>query len=405
MARTTAWRSAALAAVAAVAFACKEQITAPGHCPELCPGDSLVVVDTVLTGIVTTDTSFRGFTRIDFAPLLMVANTDSVEAHPLLRYPPLPQFWFAGTAADTVHLGTIDSVALDIQLNNRDTSVNNTRLLLYRIPVTTKLDSLTTFDSVSAIWAGAPFDSIPIADSLRLATLRRLLPLASITPVQADSFVVQLGLAIRGDSQTIARLLAGDLTGAPPTLRFYVHGAAPRDTFHTVLALTPEFDSYVQNPEPQAPASGIVVGNQTAARSFIRFDIPRYFVDSVNVVRATLLLTPTRAVRGIPGEVTGLIAQPILRYFDGKSVLLQDTSVSGRGSVTVGQTGVVEVEMARVLRLWRGIEPDSLPRAISVRNEIEEFTTVQLDAAGRTAGATAPRLHISFIRPFKFGVP
>ena len=64
MVRTTVWRSAAAAAlITAAAFACKEQVTAPGHCPELCLSDSLTVEDTVLTGIVSSDTSLRGCTR------------------------------------------------------------------------------------------------------------------------------------------------------------------------------------------------------------------------------------------------------------------------------------------------------------------------------------------------------
>jgi hypothetical protein len=123
------------------------------------------------------------------------------------------------------------------------------------------------------------------------------------------------------------------------------------------------------------------------------------------VVRATLLLTPTRPVRGIPGESVSVAAQPILKYFAGKSVLFQDTAVTGLGIVAVGQTTPVEIEIARLLRLWRGVHPDSLPRAVSIRNISEDFTTVQLDAGGKLAGAAAPRLQISYVRPFRFGVP
>jgi hypothetical protein len=403
MARTTAWRSAAVAALAAAAFACKEQVTAPGHCPELCISDSLVVEDTVLTGIVESDTSLRGYTRVDFSSTLSIADTDSLTSWALVRFVALPQRWFP-TATDTVLLGGIDSVTFESRLDYRDTTVHNARLVLYRLPAT--IDTLAKFDSVAPFFGMTPIDSVPLSDTLRSADLRHLLNVANVTPLAADSFVLAIGIAIRADAKTSARLLATDLTGFPPTLRFFVHGAAPRDTFKTSFALTPTFDTFVQNPEPAAPASGdIVIGNQPAARSFIRFNIPNYFIDSVNVVRATLLLTPTRPVRGIPGESVSVAAQPILKYFAGKSVLFQDTAVTGLGIVAVGQTTPVEIEIARVLRLWRGVHPDSLPRAVSIRNISEDFTTVQLDAGGKLAGAAAPRLQISYVRPFRFGVP
>ena len=128
-------------------------------------------------------------------------------------------------------------------------------------------------------------------------------------------------------------------------------------------------------------------------------------MDSVNIVRATLELTPTAAVTGIPGESTLVAAQPILRFFHGKSILLLDSAAAGVGRVVTGQTGTIEIEVARILRLWRGIDPDSLPRAIAIRNVSEEFTTAQFEAGGTTAGANAPRIRISYVKPFQFGVP
>jgi hypothetical protein len=148
-----------------------------------------------------------------------------------------------------------------------------------------------------------------------------------------------------------------------------------------------------------------VVGNQPSARSYLRFDIPSYYVDSVTVLRATLLLTPLQAATGFPGETFTVEAQPVLRYYAGKSIVFQDTAVIGRGSVDVGQTSTVSIEMARVLSVWKGINTDSLPRAVALRTGSESFTYGQLDAAGSSSGASAPRIQITFIRPFRFGVP
>jgi hypothetical protein len=404
MARTTAWRSVAVAALAAAFFACKEEVSAPGRCPELCPADNLVVVDTMIAGVVTADTSIRGFTTVSVAPILLTSTLSTLEAYAVIRFSALPQMWFPA-AGDTVLLGTIDSVALLVRLDARDSLIKNTRLLVYRLP--TDVDTSGVFDSVKTFFRDSlPIDSIQIPDTVRSGGLRDTMTVASFTPLAADSFRISLGLAVRADSATQAILASTDFTGAPARLRYYVHGLAPRDTFQTSFDLLPLFDTYVQSPEPAPPPAGtIVVGNQPSARSYLRFDIPTYYVDSVTVLRATLILVPLQPASGFPGETFTIEAQPILRYFAGKSILFQDTAVTGRGSVTVGQTTPVAIEVGRVLRLWRGINADSLPRAISLHTGSEFFTFAQLDAAGSGAGATAPRINITFIRPFQFGVP
>ena len=391
--------------MATVALGCKEDVTAPGHCPDLCPSDSLQVVDTVITGVVAFDTSVRGFTSVSQAPILLLADEDSLMAHPIVRFFPLPQSWIpVATDTSTASIGTIDSVALELRMDARDSTKKNLRLLVYRLPAL--LDSTVTYASTLPYFADSMLiDSIPISDSLHIANLRRLLPALKVTPSSLDSFVVSVGFALHSDAQTSVVLAATDFTGTPPHLKFFVHGAAPRDTFRTVFDLTPTFDTWVQTPDVQAPPlQTIVVGNQPASRAFLKFQIPSYYVDTANVVRATLQLTLTRPVRGYQGTTFGLEAQPVLRYFGGKSVLISDTSVTGLGTATVGHTGTVEVEMSHVLRVWRGISVDSLPRIITLRMTNEAFEIGQIDAAsGGTA--TAPKMQISFVRPFKFGVP
>ena len=403
MARTTAWRSAALAALAAGLFACREQITATGHCPELCPTDSLVVLDTILTGVVSSDTSLRGFTRVDLTEILVASNTDSLTAWPLIRFTALPQQWFTA-AGDTVNLGMIDSVIFQMQVQLRDTTVHNQRLLLYHLPVT--IDTNTTYDSVVAAFTFAPFDSLVFDSVARSGVVRQKINVAAATPILSDSFELGVGIAVRGDTKSVVRLLSSDLTGSPPQITYFVHGAAPRDTATNAFTIVPSFDTWVQSPPPPTPATGqLVIGGQPAARSFVRFAIPSYFVDSVTVIRATLLLSPLVAPEGIRPETTIIAAQPVLRDFGGKSILIQDTAALGLGRMIAGDTTDVSVEISKIFRLWKGISPDSLPRMITLRNIAEDLTTAQVQATGAAAGAGAPRLRVSYVRPFRFGVP
>jgi hypothetical protein len=420
MARTYAWRKAAFATlVVAAVFACTEKVTAPGRCPDLCPQDSLQIVDTVITGVVFGDTSVRGYTRIDQAPILVVANQDSFKAHALIRFARMPKLWFS-TAGDSIAFGGMDSIVLQVRLDARDSVVKNLRLLVYNVPGDT-LDSTATYTSSLPWFNGSHFlDSLPVADTATVADLRRcwkavadtscgaLAQIAPIVPdtVASDTLTLAIGFDVRADSQTVAVVASTDLTAVPAHLIMYVHGAAPRDTFHNVFDLTPTFDTYVATPDPApiAPQT-LVIGGQPAARAFVRFQIPAYYIDTVGVSRATLLLTPSRAARGFPHATFGLQALPILRFFGGKSLLIQDTTLTGKGTVTVGSAGTVQLEIGAILRVWKGTSPDTLPRAVSISVANELFETGQLDAFGSAGGASAPKLEISFVRPLKFGVP
>jgi hypothetical protein len=420
MARTYAWRKAAFATlVVAAVFACTEKVMAPGRCPELCPTDSLQIVDTVITGVVFGDTSVRGYTRIDQAPILVVSNQDSFKARALIRFTPMPKLWFS-SAGDSVHFGGVDSVVLTMRLDARDSLVRNLRMLVYNVPGDT-LDSTTTYAS-SQSWftLGRFLDSLPVLDTSKVTdlvgcwkavadtlcgTLGQVAPLIPDT-VMADTLIPGIGLDVRADSQTVAVVAATDFTAVPAHLKMYVHGAAPHDTVHNMYDLTPTFDTYVATPDPApiAPQT-LVMGSQPAARAFVRFQIPSYYVDTVGVSRATLLLMPSRPARGFPHATFGLEAFPILRFFGGKSLLIQDTTLTGHGTVTVGSSDTVRIELGAILRVWKGTSSDSLPRAISIRVANETFETGQLDAFGSAGGANAPKLQISFVRPLKFGVP
>ncbi|MFI5207328.1 MAG: hypothetical protein ACHQX4_04835 [Gemmatimonadales bacterium] len=420
MARTSAWRRAVFATlVVATVFACTEKVMAPGRCPELCPSDSLQIVDTVITGVVYGDTSVRGYTTVDQLPILVVANQDSFKARTLLRFPQMPKLWI-DSVGDSISFGAVDSVVLTLHLDARDSLVKNLRMLVYNVPGDT-VDSTTTFAEAQPWFTLGNFlDSLPVADTLAVADLHRcwqavadtlcgaFTQIAPLMPdtVAADSLTPGLGLDLRADSQTVAVVAATDFTSLPAHLKFYVHGAAPNDTVHTVFDLTPVFDTYVATPDPPAIAPhALVMGNQPAARAFVRFQIPSYYVDTVGVSRATLLLTPTRPARGFPHATFGLEALPILRYYGGKSLLDQDTTLIGKGTVTVGSSAVVSVEIGVILRAWKGTSPDSLPRAVTIRVANETFETGELATFGSTGGASAPKLEISFVRPLKFGVP
>jgi hypothetical protein len=96
----------------------------------------------------------------------------------------------------------------------------------------------------------------------------------------------------------------------------------------------------------------------------------------------------------------------VLKDFGAKSIVFPDSSLYGSAIVTAGDSGVVTIEMVNVLRLWRGSNPDSLPRTVVLRNTNEGLLVGEIEAFGAGAGIPrAPRLHITYVRPVQFGVP
>jgi hypothetical protein len=408
MARIPVWRSAlAGAGLWAVAWACTDRISAPGKCPDLCPADSVVLADTVLNTPVAFDTSIRGYTDVKSASILILSSLDSLSAFAFFKTSQLPQSWSPQTDTGIVTLGSLDSVQVQVFLQARDTSAKNLYILIYRLPAS--IDTSIDVVGASQLFADTNLvDSIPVPDSVSSGLLTRTVPKNRMVPLPEDSFTVAVGLRVRASTPTAVALLSSDLTVAPPRLFYYARGLPPRntDSLTRSFELDPVFDTYLFAPAPVDPAPGtIVVGNQPAARALVRIQLPPYIADSVTVIRGTLVLRLARPVTGVPGQRLLIEAAPVLRLFGGKSIVVPDTTTYGYGTVTVGDTGSVRIELAPVLRTWRGTNPDSLPRVIVLRAYSESLNVGEVTASGALSGASAPQLVLTIMRPFKFGVP
>lgn len=417
MAGTSVWRSVLAALAAAALLGCREDIAAPGQCPSLCPSADVELVDTTLTGIVVSDTSVRGFVVPREAAILVASTLDSLKSLVLVRFTALDTVFRISGDTAPVRIGSYDSVTIDLTMQQRDTAATGLRVLLVRLPAGT--DTTATYATALPFFADSLIvdsivvDSTPTAILAPPATLHKSwaesVAVARLLPQAGDSGKVALGIAIRAASPTAVSFGALDFSGAPPRITYWAWGvrdAAPNDTLRQAISRSPAFDTFVMTPVPGVPPAGALqVGNLPSARTLLRVDIPRRLLDSTSVVRGTLVLTLTRPVTGRPGEVFDVEVRPVIRDFGGKSITASDTVVMGVGQVTVGQTGPVEIEIGRVLRFWRNPIADSLPRAILLRSRLEGAALGEVTFAGRTGGVAAPRLQLTFVRPYAFGVP
>ncbi len=395
-------RAAPLVAVAAAVAACSEKLTTPGDCPRLCPGGTPTVYDTVLTPVVGADSSYRGYVEPGFGGALLVSNGFGAgDARALLRFLRRAD---SVPVSDTLRAYRVDSVALQVGLVARDSTVTGLRLYLYRVPNT--LDTTSTFAEVSAaLVPGNLVDSIVVADTVRRGTLRLVLSdsakVANLLQ-PADSGVLSLGIAMAADAPTGIRI--GSLASSSgPLFTSYVHASVadtarqrqsiPRGaTISTFVTTFPNFDT---------SATALVVGGAPSARSILRFALPERLRDSAQVLRATLELLPTQPVPGLRHDDAVLQVQPVLSDLGAKSPLVPSAGVTV--ALPAGTADTVRLEVARLVRLWQG--STGRPPALFLGLLPEASTFTQFQFGSSRGGPLQPRLRISYVLPFSFEAP
>jgi len=400
----SAWRSAlVVAAVGAAIAGCRETLTTPGSCPALCPRTNVELVDTLLPTADASDTSVRGFVLVREASYLLTSTLDTLQSVALMRFSKRDTVWYP-TSKDTAYIGTQDSVTLTVQLLQRDTTVKQLRLVVYRIPG--QFDTAATYAGIQPFLADSDVvDTIAIDDTARTGDhAYRIATGFTIPP--ADSGQVSLALVLLAAGKTVLTVGSGNLGTASPLLTYYVHGKAPFDTVSHVITVAPYISMFVMNPQPSQPAPGVLaIGGIPTARAIMRLALPKVVVDSNAVIRATLLFNTVGAAAGFAGDSFYVIAQPVVRDFGVKSVLWPDSAVSGKALVHQGQTGAVEMDMAPILRFWGTTTGDSTPRLVVLRVYPEGSILGAVSLSGRSAGPAGPQLRVTYVKPYTFGVP
>jgi hypothetical protein len=166
-----------------------------------------------------------------------------------------------------------------------------------------------------------------------------------------------------------------------------------------------------------------VVGNQPAAntlrlggapshRVMMKFDIPSRIVDSAVVVRATLLLTQRPSGSADAGSAVGVQIVPILASaevtdlhtrleFAGSALVLVDSVAA-----VPKDSGVVELEMVRLVRSWRAQDTVKNPRVAALYLSSEGTRVASFDFFSMEAAPSLrPRLRITYVTKVNTGQP
>ncbi len=302
--------------------ACTEQATAPGVCPDFCPGGQIGVVDTIFTDMIERDTAFSGYVEATGGEVMTVADVPgAVDSRAIFRMNAIP-------TSIVIHDSTtspivVDSARLLIEILHRDTNATNLWIKLYRLPL--DIDSTTTFAQLIPPFADSIVDSVNLSalltsprigdtttvriwgDSIQTDSAGHILLIgradsslllwteldtAQARFVAADSGKVAFGVRVSADSANTIAIATSDIGRGPRLTWFFNFLDSTATAKDSSVSRGPIFDSFVFTPPTPPIDSNLAIGGAPAARSLLRVKIPTVLRDSADVVRATLVMVP-----------------------------------------------------------------------------------------------------------------
>lgn len=418
-------------AVAALLFiatftACSEQVTGSLGCPTLCVDESAALRDTVLTSVVVLDSTFTGFPRQgetrDFT-LLALGDTGDVRIG--LHYDTLKtRYQITGAASDSL-IRKVDSATMIFLIDT--TVVKPTApftIDAFDID-TSATDTLTA--TIAPLYRASRLigSRTYAAGDIKTDTVRLTLDNAALFAKIRDTLRLRIGLQVRGSTGSGARLrILG--TSFPPRIRYRASAdtTVKPDTLFPA-SITPPVDLFqqsvfrffpvvVKGRQPTPPVGRFIVGGLAGARSFLRFEIPPAVLDSVTVIRASLLLTqlPARSTAATRDTIT-VYTQPVIASPSVTDIFTASTFIGAAGQYGIDSlrlaardSGTRSIELVNILRAWRLVGTTNTSRSLVLRSPQEGSLPGELDFVS-TEGPAAlrPRLRITYVPRRGFGIP
>lgn len=409
-------------AVAAFSLAsCSENLGAGGSCPLLCPQESSPLKDTIINAVVL-DTSAIGFPELGFERILLLAHRgDSLDSRIISRYDTLPlRYTYAGQDSAIVR---IDSAFISAPIPRADSAVAFTsdgRIEVYDV---TDAANDTALASLSGQFTAANLIGTRAylkGDSPD--TLHVILDTARVRFRVLTTRNLRIGVRLVSTGSDQVRIIPANEAGGisltmfpnrhidSDSLRIFPTTFSPEDPAYLRAASSDFTLSVVGN---TLGANTLRVGGLPAHRVLLRFEIPRYIVDSTVVVRASLILTQKPSTAPDAGTAVGVHIVPVvvssqvtdlhsLLEFAGSAAAFPVDSLA----TVPKDSGRVTLEMVTLVRAWKGQDTVKTPRRAALYLGSEATRTASFDFFSlEAAPSLRPKLRITYVTRVNSGQP
>lgn len=417
------FRGALVASLLALLVGCSEQVAGSLGCPTLCTDQAAALRDTTLNGVVVLDTTLLGFPPLGTTRDVTLLNQgDTADVRLIARFDTLPDAYRPSGAASDSAISRVDSAtflfAVDTSVTRPTTAITIDAFDVDTTANDTIPSTLVTLFRDDRLLGSQTYQPADVKDTLRLALSNSAL-LVKIKKFQR----LRIGLRIRGASSVKLRVVSSAFT---PRVRFRVSAdtTVKPDTV-TLLSRTPTADPGIagslivyplvaKGALPVPPPGRIGIGGLAGARSYLRFNIPSIVLDSVQVVRASLVLTQLapRAPGGSTDSLTiyaaPIIASPsvtdvrLASQFLGSGAQLSSDSLR----LSPRDVGLRSLELVNIVRVWQLVGTSNTSRALVLYSPQEGRTAGELSFASTEALlAQRPQLRITYVPRRGFGLP
>jgi len=412
-------RLAGLVIITALAAACTEKLDNSAGCPILCPGQG-GQIETVTIDAVSLDSTVSALAGQGTETSLFLATRgDTLDARAIIRFDSIPaRYRRPGADTASIEVTSVDSAVLRMRVDT----------IGAKLPATVTLD-LYDVNSSAPDSAVAPVAALFTPDRLiTSATFEKTalkdtinITIPSVAILARKGGPMRIGIRARGPQSIALRLLSQEGAGAPTILSYRV---SPDTTIAKVslapFSTTPANQPILANAfadytllvkgTATGPLSQLNVGGLPARRVYMRFNIPAFLIDSVDVVRATLLLTQIPNTSIDPGDTIGIIPHVSLAAIAVTDVAKasQITALANTDTlrITPGSSGVKSIEVANVVSLWRSQNVEETPRALVLLSVQENSSPLEARFFSAEASPELrPRLRISYSARKATGLP
>lgn len=378
--------------VVLIGLACQDDLTAPGACPDFCPPGELVVIDTVLPGSVTADSTFRGYVPGHRARAIQLAFDSAPMSYGVARF---------GRFSDSLPTATgigpvVTNDSFRVHLTVRERSAGDTlTIVLHRLPPS--VDSLTELADVEPYFQDSTvIGTIAVPDSIPGDSVRTVIPGDAFPEFfGTDSAVVTLGLALRGPEPAFISLGTFESDQDPILTRFVQVRTEDDSTTSASEERLTAFETHLAPATPPLPDSLLAVGGLPAARTLFRVVLPSPIMDSSDVVRATLVLVPAAPVIGAPLDTLGLRVDLLMKDLGPKSPVQFIQTNLGAAQAPIGSADTLRIDVTPHIREFQ--RDTTRPRSLSLRVAQEAARIGEVRVFSSRSAAGVPLLHLTYV--------